>query len=205
MLSTKGSIYENASKMIVFEGPECVGKSTQVQLLAEEFSCAVSKRVRTVGKFPRLSAVVNDIEAQANRTRLVGSEAVTLFDRWQLVSDMVYEKYCYGKTSIFEPLLPVLGNACKNSNIIIVYLDIDQEEMVRRFQIRGDKLRTLDEAIKVHKAYREFFENCPLPYVRIDVTGKSIQKIFSEIVKVTEIKECMQQNSEARIAYDDEY
>jgi thymidylate kinase len=172
----------NAALMIVLEGPECTGKSTQIQLMAEEYSCQVNKRVRTSSRFQMLSTVINDILQQEMRTSGAVSEALVLFDRWQLVSDIVYEKYCYARTSILEPLLDMFSYACDESNVRIIYLSIDEDEMIRRFRLRGDKLRTIEEAIIVRKAYVDFFATCPLPFIEINVTGKTIEEVNKEII-----------------------
>lgn len=170
------------SLMVVLEGPECTGKSTQAQILAERYSCSISKRVRTGGRFQMLSAVFSDISQQVLRTSGVyGGETLVLFDRWQLVSDIVYEKHCYNRKSILEPLMSILANACKDANICIVYMAISEEEMLRRFRLRGDKLRTLEEAVIVRQAYEDFFEFCLLPYIRIDVDSMTVDEVTKEI------------------------
>lgn len=181
------------SKTIVFEGGECCGKSTIVRRLAEEYSAPFHKRVRTPGRFKMLTEVVNDIVAAQLRTSVVGSEALVFFDRWQAVSDIVYEKHCYKQKSILEPLMPTLADAMRKANIQIVYLKISEEEMLKRLSVRGDQLRTVEEAVKTRNAYDEFFRyGNELPYIIIDVTGmdkETAYRVVKEKLNLSGIEE----------------
>lgn len=171
--------------MLILEGPECTGKTTVVQRLADEHSCPVFKRVRTKDRFAMLSSVINDIDQQLMRTSVGSGDSLIVFDRWQLVSDVVYEKYCYDESSILEPLYPVLGKTCQKANILVVHMTIDKDEMVRRFNVRGDRLRTVDEAVKVWQAYNRMFTRgslgCYLPHVALDTTGLTQDQVYSRI------------------------
>lgn len=171
--------------MVVFEGPECVGKTTIVQRLADEFSCPVEKRVRNKNKFEMLSTIIDDIRKQQLRTSVGEGDSLVLFDRWQLVSDVVYEKYCYGSESILEPLYPILSDECIDINIVIIYLNVDKDVMLDRFRTRGDKLRTIEEASRVYDAYHDMFHNClgrSLPYVEIDTTNDSMDEAYNHVL-----------------------
>jgi thymidylate kinase len=171
--------------MLVLEGPDCTGKTTVVQRFAEEYSCATHKRVRTKDRYAMLSSIFNDINQQLMRTSVGSGDSLVVFDRWQLVSDIVYEKFCYGKDSILEPLYPVLGKVCHTANILVIYMTIDKDEMVSRFNIRGDRLRTVEEVIRVHEAYEKMFSKTGigqnLPHVLLDVTGMSPDSVYERI------------------------
>lgn len=170
-------------KMIVFEGPECAGKTTVVSRIADEFSARVQKGVRIADRFQLMKSVVDDITTQLVRTSVGNGESLVLVDRWPAISDIVYEKYCYNTTSVMESVLPNLRNVLKDANITIVYLRTTQAEMVKRFCERGDKLRTLDEAIRTYDAYEKFFNtyDCPVEFVCIDVTGLDQDETYSKV------------------------
>ncbi|MEG1636125.1 MAG: hypothetical protein RR324_01300 [Cellulosilyticaceae bacterium] len=174
--------------MLVLEGPECTGKTTIVQRLADEQSCHTHKRVRTKERFAMLSTVVNDIDQQLMRVSVDSEDNLIVFDRWQLVSDIVYEKYCYNQPSILEELYPTLGKACDKANILVVHVTIDKSEMVRRFVSRGDRLRTIDEAILVHEAYTQMFSpnalGTYLPYITLDATGLNTDELYERILSI---------------------
>lgn len=172
--------YMHNSTMIVFEGPECGGKTTAAMKMADKYTARIVKGVRIPDRFHFLNSTVEDIKQQLIRTRL-GGERLVIYDRWTLISDIVYEKYVYGRNSIIEPILPDLVTPCMRANILIVYVTISEEEMVKRFSARGDKVRTLDEAIITRNAYERFFEKCPLPHIRIDATNMTTEEIIQAV------------------------
>ena len=173
------------NKCIVLIGPECSGKSTQARILTEESSGTLIKHVRIPDKFVLLNSVIRDIEHQLTRTRL-GVHGTVIFDRWQLTDDIIYEEYCYGEKSILLPLLPTLGATCREANIQILYLTIDRDEMISRLNARGDKLRTLDEAIDTWNAYETFYSKnkYTLPIKRLDVTGMTVEQLTDSILDI---------------------
>ena len=171
------------AKMIIFEGHECAGKTTIVSKIADEFSAKVQKGVRIADRFQLLKSVVDDISTQLVRTSVGNGESLVLVDRWPAISDIVYEKYCYGSNSIMESVLPNLKRTLDSADIEVIYLRTDQDEMIDRFNIRGDKLRTLDEAIITHRAYETFFDEstCPINFVKIDLTGLDYEEAYNKV------------------------
>lgn len=167
-------------KMIIFEGHECAGKTTLVSRMADEFSAKVQKGVRIADRFQLVKSVVDDITTQLVRTSVGNGESLILVDRWPAISDIIYEKYCYGTTSIMESVLPDLKQTLKDADITIVYLRTTQAEMLSRFWHRGDKLRTSQEAIVTYDAYERFFSpgECPVDFVTIDVTDLNPEEAF---------------------------
>lgn len=174
--------------MVVFEGPECTGKTTIIQRLADEYSCPVAKRVRTPNRYAMLSTIIHDIDEQLMRTSVGSGEPLILFDRWQMISDIVYEKYCYDRRSILEPLYLSLTEACARANIVVIYMNVTQDVMLNRFMQRGDRLRTPGQAIITRNAYEHFFENPilggGLEYVTIDTTTLDLEYTYQEVVNI---------------------
>jgi deoxyadenosine/deoxycytidine kinase len=177
------------TKCLVLVGPECTGKTTQARMITENYSSKLVKNIRVKDRFQMLANVINDIQQMVIRTSWGTSESPVVFDRWQLIDDIIYEKYCYGSESIMEPLLPVLGKACKDAGILFVYLTIAEDEMVSRFAERGDLLRTIEEAVITRKAYQEFFRTnrAILPHIKIDVTGMTPEELYKTIVELSGI------------------
>ena len=171
--------------MLVLEGPECTGKTTMAQLLCEELSCTVTKRVATEDTLELLSTVIGDINSQRLRTSGFMQAKPIVFDRWQLVSDMVYMDCLFGIDSKLDGIYQSLADNCTPNGILIVYLDIDPDVMLSRFEARGDKLRSAEEALKVHQGYRRFFKYGKgqiLPYIRIDVTDLTREELFTYLL-----------------------
>lgn len=188
-----------SSSLIIFEGPECVGKSTIVNRLAEQYSARIQKGVRIANRFLLTASVIADINAQVTRTRCGGGEAIVLMDRWNAISDIVYEKYCYCKESIMEQILPDCLDLISKNRVIVVYLHITKEEMLDRFDRRGDLLRTRDEAEMVYGAYEQLFStrdtvresskglrpfgvipaDSYVPNISIDISGMSKEEAYT--------------------------
>lgn len=171
--------------LIVLEGPECTGKSTVARKLCERHSIKLVKNVRIPNRFQLLASVIGDIENELVRTRDVLGKRPIVFDRWMLISDIIYEKYCYNTDSILEPLLPALGPVMAQAGVVIVYITISQPEMLRRFESRGDLLRTKEEAIITHNAYDTFFQKWgkKLPCVTIQADGLTEEQLYDEVCR----------------------
>lgn len=168
--------------MLIVEGPDGVGKTTAVNKLANDLSAKIVKGVRIPDRFMFLHSTLNDISEQLMRTRGFHAESVVIFDRWTLISDLIYEKYIYGRRSIMESILPILPGVLQEANIRIVFIDISKEEIKRRYEQRGDLLRTLDEILEAQEAYRAFFQpGCPLKYWKLDVTGMTEAEVVDEL------------------------
>ena len=84
-----------------------------------------------------------------------------------------------------EGIYQSLADNCTPNGILIVYLDIEPDVMLSRFEARGDKLRSAEEALKVHQGYRRFFKYGKgqiLPYIRIDVTDLTREELFKYLL-----------------------
>jgi thymidylate kinase len=128
-----------------------------------------------------LQGIFEDIKQQVLRTSCFSGERLIIFDRWTLISDIVYEKYCYNRESVCAGLLDDLRRVCVMNHIYLIYFRISEEEMVKRFKLRGDKLRTIEEAKITRNAYEEFIKNCSIPNITIDVTDKTSNEVYEQL------------------------
>lgn len=178
----KGDECMDKPTCIILEGGECSFKSTVAAMLCEEFSGVIHKRQRVADPFERLRTVMNDIAEVGMRTRVFRDTRLHIYDRWELISDIVYEKYQYHNTSVFEDLLPVIKPKLREFKIVIFYLRVSDEVLTERFNARGDKLLDLDMAIKTNRAYDEFFDSDSAPgFYCIDTSNKTSQQVFEQI------------------------
>lgn len=178
--------------MLVIEGPDCVGKTTLIQALADHYSCEVTKRIRTKDRYTMMSNIFNDIDRQMLAYQCGGSSrSVSIYDRWQLVSDPLYEKYCYRRSSILEPFYPFLAKKFQEANILVLYLTMDLDDLLARFDERGDALRSREELIRIHDAYEQMFEifgmGYNLPHERLDVTGFSREALVEKVISMIDM------------------
>ena len=172
---------------LILEGGECTYKSTITSKLAEEYSAVIHKRQRIVNPIQRVHRVLSDIVESHVRTSGFRDDRLHIFDRWELISDLVYEKYQYGGDSIFESLLPDLITELKNSDIVIVYLDVEEHDQLERFRARGDRLVNETQAIDTLKAYKTLFSDAGIPHYRIDTTGRSSDQVCEIIKSILEV------------------
>lgn len=177
------------ARTFVFEGADLVGKSTTAKMLAEQNSFRLERNVTVRDTYQLLLSVTDDIERA--RTRNICRGATTLFDRWQLVSDVIYNNYIFKKESKLEPYLTELYEQCKKSGVVFfVFLCNDKAELSERFAIRGDDERTLEEIIELQDAYKDFFTKGAgknLNWLAIDTAGKKPEEVVNEVRSYIEL------------------
>lgn len=169
--------------LIILEGPECTGKTTVASKLAEEYGARVQKGVRIADRFLLMSSTIRDLENQILRTSGLVGEAMTVFDRWPAISDCIYEKYIVGGNPITYYMLPFFQDLFVNNNVKLVFLNISRDEMIKRFEARGDKIVSLDEALVAYDAYQQFYNECRnmIPCQIIDATNLSEDDTFNMV------------------------
>lgn len=175
------------AKCIILEGPECVGKTTHALLLQDKYNAILNKRVSTPDPFLLLNNVTNDISDMLIRRTSGGiGERLIIYDRWQFISDIIYNRV-YNSKSIFEPIYYSFLDAMRHAGMYVIYLRINEKDLIKRFNVRGDNLVDLDTAIKVRDAYDEFFESTEgksICYKVIDVSGRQIDTVSKELIQI---------------------
>lgn len=171
------------AKTFVFEGSDLVGKSTTARAIAEKNSFRLERNVTVHDAYQLVASICEDIERARVRNSCGGT--TTLFDRWQLVSDIVYNDCLFGSYSRVLPFINEFALECKKAGIYFIVLTCsDKEELTRRYNHRGDDDCTLEEVLAVHEAYISFFTKgagMRFPHVIIDVTDKSIAEVINEV------------------------
>jgi thymidylate kinase len=173
----------NRPMLIILEGPECTGKSTVARKLAEDFGARVQKGVRIADRFLLMSSTIRDLENQVLRTSGLIGEAMTVFDRWPAISDCIYERYIVGGNPITYEMLPFFRDLFVNNNVQLVFLNVNKDTMIQRFQSRGDNIVDLNEAVTAYDAYQQFFSDCAamLPCFIIDASDLSEDETYSKV------------------------
>lgn len=169
--------------MVVFEGPECTGKSTMIQHIASLYDCQINKRVACKDPFMRLSTVVHDIMEQKIMHNNPDAEKLVLFDRWQLVSDMIYSPMFSNEISVFQPHINMLFDECVNCNILFVHVTASKEVIQERIIKRGDNLVGANDALRLQSMYENYFEQYRdrINYERIDTTAMSKEVMLDRV------------------------
>jgi dTMP kinase len=196
-------------KLIVFEGPEGCGKSTQAQkmlefirvngkkvvLLREPGGTAISEKIRTIILDPSHSAMAAKAELflyEAARAQVVEEKIkmfldkgyIVLLDRFFLAT-IVYQGYGRGLDRKVIRMLNTFAADGLIPDATIVF-DVSPKEAGRRIQLRGKKDRLEREKQRFHARIRTGYlkEAAKLKGCTVITTdGKSIDQVFEETAK----------------------
>ena len=170
------------ARTFVFEGADLVGKSTTAKVLAEQNSFRLERNVAVRDTYQLLSSVIDDIERARLRQMCVGT--TTLFDRWQLISDIIYCSYIYSTESRLMPFMEEFFEQCNKAGIVFcIFHCSDEAELEKRYAERGDAERNLAEIKVIQRAYLDFFSvglGKHLQHVLIDTANKSPEDVIIE-------------------------
>lgn len=169
--------------MVVFEGPECTGKSTMIQHIASLYDCQINKRVACKDPFMRLSTVVHDIMDQKIMHNNPEAETLVLYDRWQLISDMIYSPMFANTISVFQPHVDMLLDECADCNILFVHVTASKSTIQNRIIRRGDNLVGANDALRLQSMYENYFEQYRdrMNYEEIDTTNMSMEAMKDKV------------------------
>lgn len=171
------------AKTFIFEGSDLVGKSTTARAIAEKNSFRLERNVTVHDTYQLLASICEDMERARVRNTCGGT--TTIFDRWQLISDVVYNDCLFGSVSRVMPFISEFAVECKKVGIYFIVLTCsDKEELVRRYDFRGDEARSLTEILAIHEAYLNFFQNGigkRFPHIIVDVANKSVDTVITEV------------------------
>lgn len=170
---------------LIFEGGECVGKSSVVKALSERYDCPYNKRVGTRDQLILMQTVTNDlVDIKLRNACPTSSTKIVLFDRWQGISDLIYQPLFSQEPSILNSYLPLISKTLAENNAHIVFLDVDDDTLWARYAERGDNLVDAQDALVVSSAYKKFFlnEGACLSPVHIDTSDKSVSEVVKYIV-----------------------
>lgn len=173
------------ARTFVSEGPDLVGKSTTVKAIAEANSFRIERNVAVKDAYQLVATIIDDIERA--RMRQVCGGTVTLFDRWQLISDLIYSEYVYKESSRLAPLVEIFLDQCTKAGIVfLVFKCSDLVELEQRYVLRGDDERTFEEIKIIQDGYINFFTEGVgrhLHHVIVDTAYKTPEDVTAEVQK----------------------
>ena len=202
------------NKFITFEGPECAGKTTQIEMLKEYFiqngyqvivtrepgGTSIGEKLRNIVKYHQGSKVTDKTEVllfAASRAQLVAeiikpalnNGNVVICDRF-IDSTMAYQGYARGLDLDFiQQLNDFAIGDCVPS--ITFLLDLSFEESMKRLCLRHDLRKNEDrieaESAQFHKKVRQAFLDIAInspERIKIINAENSIDDIHSQIISI---------------------
>ncbi|MBN2754940.1 MAG: dTMP kinase [Candidatus Goldbacteria bacterium] len=197
-------------KLIVFEGPEGCGKSTQAEmvfdylqnndvkavLLREPGGNAISEKIRSIILDPAHKAMTKKTELLlyiASRAQIIEEKlkplldggTTVILDRFSL-STLVYQGYARGLDK--KQIKMLNGYVAKGVKVFMtVVFDVSASEAKKRMSKREKHDRLDAEAAAFHKKVRagylaEAAKNKSIYLIKTD--GKSKEEIFDETIKL---------------------
>lgn len=172
-------------RKIVFIGPDCSGKST----LAELYAAQEGIRLFANRKIDHLDALRRHLH-RFTADYVQPKDVSFVADQFQFPVDYVYCK-ALGQTSLLEILaesaerlaVENLRDGFRVFDVILVYVSCSNDELVRRYEIRGDELWNISQILKVSDEYRTYYKANPHAQniINIDTTDKTPQACLTEL------------------------
>lgn len=167
----------NKSLKIVVLGPDCGGKSTLAKLLSEHYDIEVQPNRR----------IEDDLEAaisvmEITKKKVADPDVEFILDQWHYPVDIVYNKTLRDTSSIMETVGKIIFPYLHRNDVLFLHVDAEDEELERRFNIRGDELWDIEQIKQVAQAYRIFLATSLLKTKRIDTTDKTPEEVLTEAI-----------------------
>ena len=173
--------------LIILEGLDLSGKSyIAEQLLKQLPDCYYIKH----GNRPvdsSIDGIIKIQETYSNMLHMWRSIATSyrnmIFDRF-FPSEMVYSQVKRGYDAFHDPFYEHIQDMliAADYRVLIVYIHTHKEELVKRFELRGDDYMDLDDIDKLLARYNVFLASTRLPVCHIQ-SGTPIDTIMEKINK----------------------
>lgn len=151
---------------IMLDGPDCVGKSTITEKLANSIGCNIVRLTyngdRSLRAYYQMMAVDNVIHDRS------------------FISEIIYPKYFGRACRLDFDDEKYLHNMIDNLSIKVIILTASPETLEKRMRSRGDEhINNIDKLVKINHDYLEYAREHDIPV--INVTNKTIDEIIKEI------------------------
>lgn len=169
-------------RKIILLGPDCSGKSTIAKHLASKYE------VSAIGN----RRINHDLDAAQHVIQFVRESVIGdtnfVMDQFMYPVDIVYNEALRGEASIMELVEPLILPYLNGHNVLFLHIDATDEELERRYDIRGDELWTASQIRTVANAYREYFKEMytQMHYRYLNTTTLSIDEANQRAYEIVE-------------------
>ena len=102
-------------------------------------------------------------------------------------SDIVYDAI-YNRKNRARMLLKLENNLTKIANVLLIYLDCNLNEQLRRLKIKKEDKIIIKNISIAKKLFEEYLDNTNLNYIIIDTSKNTINKCVEDIINFVENK-----------------
>ena len=136
--------------IVVLEGPDCAGKTTLAQRLAESRRASV---IVTNGPPPDGVALLDHYSSQITRA-IASPNRLTVFDRLH-AGELIYGPLFRGQSGLSADDVKLLEQQLDTAGAIKLHIDCSDDTLRARFESRGDKfVNNADQLLHIAQLYR---------------------------------------------------
>ena len=161
--------------VVILAGCDGTGKSTCFDKLRKSIDANFIKE-----------SYVKDVDRKVSRVLFTASKIIdddlTIYDRATLLDDLVYDPVMINQKSSLLDTFSKEEISGLLRRCLIIYFDVDDFELTKRIESRGDDYINVHQINKIKHSYQEVFDYFQISPIYLDATGLSEDVVF-EITK----------------------
>lgn len=167
-------------KRIIFIGPDCSGKSTTAALVGQALGSKVYGHRRIKNPLTAVSKVISEPSVSSEVKKDI------IYDQWMFPVDVIYQRCLGSKPSPLEGIHDELAYHYKAYGYVFVYITASEEEISKRYDVRGDELWEKHQILSVRGSYEHYWQENQREghhnMIRVDSTGKTPTEVANEVL-----------------------
>lgn len=165
--------------ILIFEGPDCVGKTTAMKTIAERLTMRGDSVVMQHRGQPTTMSPLFEYTVGIDQHR--GGHHI-LCDRWH-IGELVYGPLLRQQCLLTDKALVAIDEYLRQCGALIVFMNDHVSNIVSRLEDRGDDLIDADLIEEIVHTYERVFETMPITTRVMRVNGPArTDQIINEII-----------------------
>jgi cytidylate kinase len=162
-----GVLGAKRERKVILIGPDCSGKSTVAEYLAQQYGVLPIGNRRINDDMEAALHVLNFVNTSVRK-----DDAPFVLDQFMYPVDIVYNKVLRDSESVMTKVEPLIVKHLVEQDVLFLHVDADSKTITERFEQRGDELWDLEQILKVAQAYRTYFKTKRhlLHYMHLDTS-----------------------------------